>query len=217
MSEQCMLFSSDVQAEPKPATELQPVSFSDIEFSHKLTGCRLPSAVDDGPFLIEVIPAMQQGANLFFWLNIVSRGTVEGTRRPINRNGIDMILQAFHIDPSLFRWKSEPCERQENNDLLNKPVSRAVAREDGYVYFIQSGFGGPVKIGWAATSVECRMKELQTGNPETLVVLGFMPGAITLESELHRKFREFSIRGEWFWPAPEILKMASECPNRHYF
>lgn len=64
-----------------------------------------------------------------------------------------------------------------------------------FVYFIQAGRS--IKIG-LATNVKARMAELQTGNHEELQLLGFIPGDRCLERQLHRRFSEFRIRGEWF-------------------
>lgn len=72
------------------------------------------------------------------------------------------------------------------------------------VYFIQSGEGGPVKIG-TAEDVAARLRELQCGNPETLVVLRTIEGGRAEEVACHRHFSALRIRGEWFSFAPEML------------
>lgn len=73
-----------------------------------------------------------------------------------------------------------------------------------YVYIIQSGprKGSPIKIG-VADNPESRMRELQTGNPETLVLIASIEqpnrmAAYDLESWLHRRFSSARISGEWF-------------------
>ena len=64
------------------------------------------------------------------------------------------------------------------------------------VYFIQSG--NAVKIG-IAKDPDTRLRELQTGNCEHLVLLAVVPGGGgALEKELHRKFRKTRIQGEWY-------------------
>lgn len=65
------------------------------------------------------------------------------------------------------------------------------------VYFIQHGDYGPVKIGWAVDP-EQRRRELQTGNPERLHIRVLIPGDRVLEKELHRRFVDWHIQGEWF-------------------
>ena len=73
-----------------------------------------------------------------------------------------------------------------------------------YVYFIKESLGelAPIKIG-VATDVEKRLKVLQTGNSrrlECLAILGpfHQERAFKVEASLHRKFKKFKIRGEWF-------------------
>lgn len=71
----------------------------------------------------------------------------------------------------------------------------------GWVYFIQSVDGGPVKIGYAK-DVEKRLGHLQSGSPVILQVVlkieSDMP--IRLEQELHQRYSRYRIRGEWFDP-----------------
>jgi len=64
-----------------------------------------------------------------------------------------------------------------------------------WTYFIQAGTDGPVKIG-VAKDVEQRIKELQTGCPDDLRLIGRIQG--NFESELHQRFSQFRVRGEWF-------------------
>lgn len=65
-----------------------------------------------------------------------------------------------------------------------------------FVYFIQQG-EGPVKIGRAKSPL-LRLSQLQTGNPTELALRYVVPGDQALERELHTRFREARIRGEWF-------------------
>jgi hypothetical protein len=76
----------------------------------------------------------------------------------------------------------------------------------GYIYFMQGQNGGPVKIGFTK-SVETRIKEIQTGHPDTLVCLDFFPGNMEMESLIHKDLSKYRIRpnGEWFKPDPYIL------------
>jgi predicted GIY-YIG superfamily endonuclease len=74
-----------------------------------------------------------------------------------------------------------------------------------YVYFIQAGKRGPVKIG-VATDVEKRLESLQTGNHQelhirTLIVCDEKNHAFETEKKFHRRFKHFHIRGEWFYGA----------------
>ena len=73
-----------------------------------------------------------------------------------------------------------------------------------YLYAIQHGEGGPVKIGVAKNPAK-RLRDLQIGNPVTLNGIAAwrcLPGD---EAELHELFGEARLRGEWFWPTHELL------------
>lgn len=74
---------------------------------------------------------------------------------------------------------------------------------DQFVYFVQQGDRGPVKIGVAKDPLD-RMAALQTGNPTELHLRQVVPGQRDLESKLHYRFREARIRGEWFGDDPEL-------------
>lgn len=72
------------------------------------------------------------------------------------------------------------------------------------VYFIQSVNGGPIKIGHASNLL-ARLKHIQVSNPEQLCIVAVCAGGRALERELHAKFSDSHIRGEWFHPTPDIL------------
>lgn len=76
------------------------------------------------------------------------------------------------------------------------------------VYIVQGSNGGPIKIGMSA-NLSGRIGMLQEGNPYELVVLAVSyGGGYDFETELHRKYRPWRIRGEWF--SEEILPNAVE-------
>ncbi|OMB79275.1 hypothetical protein A5743_14320 [Mycolicibacterium conceptionense] len=80
------------------------------------------------------------------------------------------------------------------------------------VYFITDG-SGHVKIG-SARDVRVRLEELQIGNPAELTVLADQPGGLPRERELHRRFAEHRVRGEWFRLLPEIVEYIASIPSR---
>lgn len=80
-------------------------------------------------------------------------------------------------------------------------------RARGFIYFIQSGVDGPVKVGYSAARPEKRLAELQTGNPETLRLLGYVGGSEHLERHLHRVLHLWRRRGEWFAPGRDLAFM----------
>jgi hypothetical protein len=66
-----------------------------------------------------------------------------------------------------------------------------------HVYVIGAANRGPVKIG-ISECPEGRLCDLQTGNPEILVVLGKFPDGEEDETELHKLFAAERLQGEWF-------------------
>lgn len=72
------------------------------------------------------------------------------------------------------------------------------------VYFIQRGWGGPIKIG-TASDPYTRLAQLQTASPNALRLIGIIPGGFELERELHARFSDTRMVGEWFHPTAELL------------
>jgi len=68
---------------------------------------------------------------------------------------------------------------------------------DGFVYFIEASESGFLKIGWAKDPVK-RLRELQTGCPYELTILGQCPGSLEDEAAFHRTYADLRVRGEWF-------------------
>jgi hypothetical protein len=104
--------------------------------------------------------------------------------------------------------------------MLNDPLSliRPRNRESSYfsfrkkprkmagverVYFIKDLVTGNIKIGKAINPAK-RLKSLQTGNPNKLVIVTTQVGGEELENELHRRFANSRISGEWFYPTKEL-------------
>lgn len=66
------------------------------------------------------------------------------------------------------------------------------------IYVFRAGDTNRYKIG-RATNVEARKKQLQTGCPDRLELVGIIEGdAVRVESEFHKMFAEQRRSGEWF-------------------
>lgn len=84
-----------------------------------------------------------------------------------------------------------------------------------FVYFIQQGNSGPIKIGFTRDNLYARFKRLQTGNHLPLKLLAIIDGAdIKTEISHHSRFSPFRLNGEWFAPTEELLKFINEIKNR---
>lgn len=93
---------------------------------------------------------------------------------------------------------------QVARDEVDPPLIPRKPRATSYVYFIQPTVGGLIKIG-AAVDPQVRLRHLQTGCPVELALLATMPGTKKTEAELHARFADARIRGEWFEPTESLL------------
>jgi hypothetical protein len=96
-----------------------------------------------------------------------------------------------------YREENEVPEPKRLSGLEQLDYWQSKVPGEPFVYFIQEGPHGPVKIGKANHPLK-RMSDLQTGNPEQLHLRHVVPGDRLLEKQLHHRFREARIRGEWF-------------------
>ena len=76
--------------------------------------------------------------------------------------------------------------------------------KNSYVYFIQEGTTGKIKIGYSSNPHE-RLKSHQTSNSSTLRILGIIEGNIESEQLIHKRFEKFKVTGEWFEPVDSLL------------
>ena len=75
--------------------------------------------------------------------------------------------------------------------------------QSSFVYFIEAGAGGAIKIG-VGWDVVAKLRALQPHNHEALVCLAVVPGTVEDERALHARFADARIRGEWFAPVREL-------------
>jgi ribosomal protein L40E len=91
-------------------------------------------------------------------------------------------------------------------------VNRAVSQyQIGRVYFISGpGSADPIKIGFTSGDAETRLKGIQTGSPVRLNVIATIESDYRLENQIHRKFAQHRLSGEWFSRAPEIMEYIAQ-------
>lgn len=83
-----------------------------------------------------------------------------------------------------------------------------------YVYFIQSGQSGPIKIG-CSNDPKKRLMTLQISSYEELRIIGLRLGTEADEAMIQRNYSHLHIRGEWFHPGEELLKYIRRESDRH--
>jgi hypothetical protein len=101
-----------------------------------------------------------------------------------------------------YRW---PTAFSGSSTAGKKKRKTRDCSRGGWIYFIQWGDGGPIKIGFSDRPDE-RLAALSTGSPVPLRLLGQMRGNRGLEQALHRKFEEDRVRREWFHPSGALLQ-----------
>lgn len=79
---------------------------------------------------------------------------------------------------------------------------------DGFIYFIQLGDIGPIKIGFAK-DYQKRFKAIQWANPYKLNLLYATPACLKDEQSIHCELRkyhpELCLTGEWYHPGKLIF------------
>lgn len=84
-----------------------------------------------------------------------------------------------------------------------------------YVYLIGNLEYGFVKIGYS-NDPNKRLKSLQTGCPFDISILDVFEGGPDVEKSLHKRYRRYSTRGEWFKVEGELkdyIEMAIKKPH----
>lgn len=81
-----------------------------------------------------------------------------------------------------------------------------------YIYFIREEERGNIKIGITSEPI-LRLSQLQSGNPDVLVIEGLAQGGPLSEYALHVKFSQYQIHGEWFEPADEVIDFMQSLPT----
>lgn len=74
-----------------------------------------------------------------------------------------------------------------------------------WIYAVQAGVDGPVKIG-RTRNVRERLADLQSANGEELRLIAAWRGVPKTEQELHAEYADLRLRGEWFVATPELLR-----------
>lgn len=90
-------------------------------------------------------------------------------------------------DLKLFR---EMCIKEGTCD--------SVVCQKSHIYIIRQGETNMYKIGFSKTSVQSRLRQLQTGNHLKLTLAKVFHGGQDAEFFLHERYRKFRQCGEWF-------------------
>ena len=90
-------------------------------------------------------------------------------------------------------------------DILRERHARSSACT--WLYFIQAGEDGPIKIGTSDDPVR-RMGRMQVDNAAPLRFVAVCRVTRGAEADVHDDLARHRIRGEWFEPAQEVFVVA---------
>ena len=118
------------------------------------------------------------------------------------------MLEKLQTDKGISKYIID--DLKEQLALWNITILEEKQKEDeGYVYFIMSDKTQAIKIGFTGGNVKNRLSALQTAHPYKLKVLATLNGNRSYEKELHQRFAQFRLEGEWFEPHPDLLAFIS--------
>lgn len=110
-------------------------------------------------------------------------------------------LPPVHSLPRLAGWVGARGSPYSLNPDWVAPEHR-----EWWIYFLQGDDGGPIKIGRTAGDPRIRMSDIQVGYPfGALRVVGLIRSAMRMERELHARFSQDRMIGEWFTPTPDLV------------
>lgn len=101
---------------------------------------------------------------------------------------------------SIARVKIKPKEDDFNLEGCNITLTTSnYTYKKGYVYLVMGKDNDIVKIGIASNLIK-RLSSLNTGSPEELRIFDFIKcdNPRKIESELHQRYSNNRIKGEWF-------------------
>ncbi len=126
------------------------------------------------------------------------------------------IVKESLTDPQ-WRYVNALVYRSKPDVLVSRKVKNV---SKYYVYLISSG--DFIKIGYS-NSPGSRLRELQVGNPRLLSMIGQSVfsdrvGAKSGEASLHKRYRAYKARGEWFDSSilEDVLDLIKQPAHRWY-
>lgn len=137
------------------------------------------------------------------WLNVNEILGLYGAAA-VRRALAELVSQHVSLDV-------EECRRALSLLVLVAGAGERRRRRPTYVYAIQAGPSGPVKIG-TSLSPAARLRQIQTDQPLPLELRVAVRGDLTLERLLHSMFRPWRLRGEWYEASGAVAEWLDEHP-----
>lgn len=150
---------------------------------------------------------------LFYWYVLVRHCKTLKTNE-IDRRYLPNLLSGLDVDRALLAFATFDLLEDGGPKCVRLPAAstpwmRPEGERKPVVYFAQQGDHGPIKIGFS-TDIENRLKGLQTSSAVPIRMVTCVSGTRDDEADLHVRFAGLRLSGEWFSPAPELLRFISE-------
>ncbi len=152
-----------------------------------------------GSFFLKLFPL---DAGRYWWISCTDarHGTEDFTRRGVAADYVGFSLAGLVPGwPMPLELRATPANAITRSLMRvdrSPPVTYRLKTTN--IYFIQSVHGGPVKVG-QAVHVQYRLEALQNGNPDEMIVVKVIERVHpSMEKELHSRFKDYWVRGEWF-------------------
>jgi hypothetical protein len=111
-----------------------------------------------------------------------------------SKDVFDLYLQTFFTDAKQDYFSASEKSLMAQKDTA---IKSKTPKDSQYVYVIGNLENSICKIGYSKSPVS-RLKTIQTGCPYKLHFIVIVKGNISIESQLHEKYRKYKSNGEWF-------------------
>lgn len=121
-------------------------------------------------------------------------------------DSISILIEAFPEDLKCYGKNLSPSQWKMWIDRAAFTAcgrGNEIAERESVIYFISPG-DGLVKIGFT-TSLSSRLRSLGAAHPKKLAILLVFPGTQEDEKDLHLRFANLRVGGEWF-KYDEVIK-----------
>ncbi len=119
------------------------------------------------------------------------------------------------MDYQRTRGAGYPCEIQDRVSVLDRferfSEDYKDCRNPGYIYFAQCR--DTIKIGFSRGHPDARLRAFQTGNPDPVTLIAVIPSCMSVEKAIHHHLKAYTLSGEWFQAAPEVMAWVRILPE----
>lgn len=88
--------------------------------------------------------------------------------------------------------------------------ARRGQRPTGHIYVLHDRAGARIKIGWTGGQITTRKQAIENAAGVRLQLVARFPGGRSVEQDLHARFDDARLRGEWFAVTDDIHEWLTE-------